>query len=507
MGAPNPSRVPRVPRVLRWADRAVIAAIGAFGLAVWWPTRTLPYHWDSATFVVDAARDLRSTGFHPLIATHSDFAHPPLFVALVALAWTIFGESRVVAHALVLPALPALMLATYQLGCRSGDRAVGACAAFLLGGVAVVLEEVGQVYMDLPIAALLAWGLLAWVSDRRAWASALFCAAALMKIPAPLTVPGALALVVAATPATRKDLRAYAALAAPFAVDAVWLAYHAAVTGWVIWRPGRSVPAPHGLIDRVEVLGKVCQWLLLGQWRWVLLVAAVVAMVRPHPPGPLPRTQGRGNVIPRLSLHVPAALLRGAEGQGGGVLLAPLALGLLFFASVGEFGLRYGIYLLPPYFVACLAVVRGALGPRGGVWLGGGSAVLFAVFATTWHPKAELTSSYVFRPDENLAYLDMIKIGRASARWLESKHPDAEIYGAGPEAYELVEPWQGYVTRPLKYGRCVDFEPHAGTEQLVIVHGYHPQQPLCRRLVDATGAQGLARFESNGKWLEVYAVR
>jgi hypothetical protein len=462
----------------------VIAAIGAFGLAVWWPTRALPYHWDSATFVVDAARDLMATGFHPLIATHSDFAHPPLFVALVALAWTLFGESRVVAHALVLPALPALMLATTRLGCRFGDRAVGACAAFLLGGVAVVLEEVGQVYMDLPIAALLAWGLLAWVSDRRAWASALFCAAALMKIPAPLTVPGALALVVAATPATRKDLRAYAALAAPFAVDAVWLAYHAAVTGWVIWRPGRSVPAPHGLIDRVEVLGTVCRWLLLGQWRWMLLVAAGAAIVSV-------RARGAPRSVP----------------SDGPVLLAPLALGILFFASVGEFGLRYGIYLLPPYFVACLAVVRGALGPRGGVWLGGGSAVLFAVFATTWHPKAELTSSYVFRPDENLAYLDMIKIGRTSAHWLESKHPDAEIYGAGPEAYELVEPWQGYVTRPLKFERCVDFEPHAGTEQLVIVHGYHPQQPLCRRLVDATGAQGLARFESNGKWLEVYAVR
>jgi hypothetical protein len=196
-------------------------------------------------------------------------------------------------------------------------------------------------------------------------------------------------------------------------------------------------------------------------------------------------------------------------GQGGGVravLLAPVALGVLLFATVGEFGLRYGIYLLPPYFVACLAVVREALGRRGGMWLGAGSAALFAAFATTWHPKADRTASYVFRPDENLGYLDMITIGRKSAHWLENKYPDAEIYGAGPEAYELAEPWQGYVTRPLNFDWCVDFAPHAGVEQLVIVHGYHPQQPLCRRIVDATGAQALARFESNGKWLEVYAV-
>ncbi len=479
MGALNASRVETVQT---WTDRATVACIGAFGLAVWWPTRTLPYHWDSATFVIDAARDLIATGFHPLIATHSDFAHPPLLVALVALAWKLFGESRAVAHALVLPALPLAMLATYRLGLRVSDRAVGAAAAFLFGGVAVVLEEVGQIYMDLPIAALLAWGVLAWLNQRRAWAAALFTCAALMKIPAPLTVPGALMLVVVARPTCRKDVRAYLALLVPFAVDAVWLAYHAAVTGWVLWRPGRSVPAPHGVLDRVMALATVMQWLLLGQWRWVLLVAALAAVIARRVRAPQP------------------GLRDGAQ------LLAPVALGILFFASVGEFGLRYGIYLLPLYFVASLAIVREALGTRGGAWLGAGSAVLFALFATTWHPKAELTASYVFRPDENLAYLDMITIGRRSSHWLESKHPDAEIYGAGPEAYELAEPWQGYVTRPLSFDWCLDFAPHPGAEQLVIVHGYHPQQPYCRRIVDATGAQALVRFEENGKWLEIYAV-
>jgi hypothetical protein len=473
----------RVASYEAWADRAMVACIGAYCLAVWWPTRDLPYHWDSATFVIDAARDLRASGFHPLIATHSDFAHPPLFVALVALAWTLLGESRAVAHALVLPALPAAMLATYRLGVKVSDRAVGAAAAFLFGGVAVVLAEVGQVYMDLPVAALLAWGLLAWMSDRRAWASALFSAAALMKIPAPLTVPGALMLVLAASPGRRRDVRSWVALAVPFAVDALWLAYHAAVTGWVLWRPGRTVAAPHGILDRVEALATVVQWLLLGQCRWVVLVSAVLAA------GLLRMKAVRSPGLPEIS-----------------ILIAPIVLGILLFATVGEFGLRYGIYLLPPYFVACLATVRGSLGRYGGLLLGLGSAALFAAFATTWHPKAERTASYVFRPDENLAYLDMITIGRKSAHWLETRHGDAEIYGAGPEAYELAEPWQGYVTRPLKFDECIHFEPHAGVEQLVVIHGYHPQQPLCRRIVEATAAVALTRFESNGKWLEVYRV-
>jgi hypothetical protein len=470
-----------------WTDRITYAVIVAYSLAMWWPTRALPYYWDTATFVVNGARDLRATGFDPLVVAHSDFAHPPLFVALVAAAWSIFGDSRVVAHALTLPALPAAMVATYRLGIRIADRAVGAAAAFLFGGAAVVLTEVGQVYMDLPIGALLAWGLLAWVSGRRAWASVLFSVAALVKIPAPLTVPAALMLVMLASRDRRADVRSYIALAVPFAVDALWLAYHAAVTGWVLWRPGFVLPAPQSVVDRSRNLGLVFEWLLLDQWRWVVLVSAVVAIV-----------------WRRLSV---GSREKSASDRGPlAPLVVPIAVSLLLFANVGVFGLRYGVYLLPPYFVACLAVVRGALGRRGGVWLGGGSALLFVAFATTWHPKDPLTSSYVYKPDENLAYQDLIAIGRRSARWLEDEHPDAEIYGAGPEAYELAEPWQGYVTRPLRFAWCDHFARHAGTEQLVVVHGYHPQQPLCRQLVQTLGAEALIRFETNSKWLEVYQV-
>src|SRR5580658_1299726 len=108
-------------RLDQWTDRVTYGAIVAYSLAVWWPTRALPYYWDTATFVVNGARDLRATGFDPLVVAHSDFAHPPLFVALVALAWSALGDSRVVAHALTLPALPAAMAATYRLGIRVSD--------------------------------------------------------------------------------------------------------------------------------------------------------------------------------------------------------------------------------------------------------------------------------------------------------------------------------------------------------------------------------------------------
>jgi hypothetical protein len=462
-----------------YADRAAVAVAVAASFALWWPTRALPYHWDSATFVVDAARDLLFSHFRPLVAAHSDFAHPPLFVAALALAWKLFGDSRLVSHALVLPALPAAMIATYRLGARLCDRVVGGCAAALFASIAVVQAEYGQVYMDLPAAALLAWGLVAWVERRRALACALFCVAALVKIPAPLTVPGALFVCLVADRRTRRDVRGMAALAGPLVVVALWLAYHRAVTGWTLSR--RVVATPRGFDDFATALWAVLVRLLLGEWRWVILVAALaaVAWIRAR---------------------------RGAWVDAAPVvpLLAVVGAGVLLFGAIGEFGLRYGIYLLPPYLVAALYFVRAGVARP--VPLVVGAAVLFALFVTTWHPREPLSQSYEFRPDENLAYRDVIAIGLRSAHWLEQKHADAEIYGAGPESYELAEPWQGYVDSPLSFSWCRAFEPHPERTQLVVVHAYHPQQPFCRHLTEVLGAKPIKHFESGGKWLEIYAV-
>src|SRR5262245_673879 len=125
------------------------AASVGYGIAEWWPTRTLPYHWDSAAFVIREARHFASQGFFPLVA-RTDFAHPPTLVVLVALVWRTLGESRPWTHALMLPVLPALIFATYLLGRRVGGVLVGACSAVIVAVFPVALAEYGVIYMDLP---------------------------------------------------------------------------------------------------------------------------------------------------------------------------------------------------------------------------------------------------------------------------------------------------------------------------------------------------------------------
>ena len=432
-------------------------------------------------FVVDAARDLLVQHFQPLIAGHSDFAHPPLFVALLAVAWRTMGDSLVVSHALMAPSLPLAMIATYRLGRQVGDIALGAAAGALFGGVAVVVAEYGQVYMDLPVAATLAWAIVTWVERRYALTAALLCIATLMKIPAPLTVPAALAAVLSTRREQRADGRAWAVLAAPFVVVAGWLLYHWVVIGWLLSRPGRTITHPHDAGTLAQSGVGVALLLLTNRWRWVLPAAAMLALA-----------------------HVRIARKQWIELRPIVVHVAIIFAGWFFFTAVGEFGLRYGIYLLPSYFVAMLYVVRRAC-VRGQAFAFG-AAVLFALFVTTWHPRQPITTKYTFTPDDDLAYLDMISIGRRSARWLAEKYPEAEIYGSVPESYQLTEPWQGYVATPLRFASCRTFERHADTTQIIYIHAYHVGQLQCRRVVEGLGAPAIKHFESNGKWLELYRV-
>jgi hypothetical protein len=228
-------------------------------------------------------------------------------------------------------------------------------------------------------------------------------------------------------------------------------------------------------------LATVGEWLLLDQWRAVLPAAALVAVLYAR--------FAHREWIPVRALSP---------------LFAITAAGWGFFSVWGLFGLRYGIFLFPPYFVGCLAVLRAA--SRAALAPAAFSAGVFPLFVLTWHPRLPLTSQLQFAPDQNLGYLDMIAIGRESARYVEQNYPGAEIYGTVPEEYELSEPVNGYVSAPLRFAPCSEFILHPGAKQIIFRHDYAIEQIHCDRLVRATGARFHTRFVSNDKWVALFVV-
>ncbi len=98
------------------ADLIVAFAIFAYALIMWWPTKNLPYHWDSAGFVINSAKHLFETNFQPLVNPSLAYAHPPLITATLALMWKLFGQSPLISHLVTFPFLPTLMMGVYFIG-------------------------------------------------------------------------------------------------------------------------------------------------------------------------------------------------------------------------------------------------------------------------------------------------------------------------------------------------------------------------------------------------------
>ena len=454
-------------------DAAALASFVVYGLVVWWPTRELPYYWDAAANVIDATRELMRTGWHPLVPPHPFFTHAPLFHVLLGAVWRIFGETRAASHLLCLPWLPLAMTGTYAIGVRLGGRLEGLAAAFVFGTMPLAVTEVGQVYVDLPMAALSTCGVAAWLHGRRALASALFCLAVMTKIPA-ILVPAALGASVLVMPARRREWRDYAALGAPLACVLAYGAYHAHAVGYWFVAPAEAEHyGARSLGDLVHYVTILFPDVFAAQGRIVLVVAAAIAAAYIL-------------FVRRERFHSDALVCAWLP-------LAPA----LFFAAGSEFLTRYALFLLAPFVAASIHAVRRAA-PRA-TWFGAFSALLVVLFASRWHPRTEPSGSFEISPPEDLSYLDHIAAARRAGAFLEARYPDADLLGGFHERYMFGEAHMGYVSRAFRVSSCQDRLPPSNRPIFAVVHPYAPEQRFC----DFRPTEPPVNFVENGKFVQL----
>jgi 4-amino-4-deoxy-L-arabinose transferase-like glycosyltransferase len=468
----------------RLADAAFTAAALLYCALLWWPTRGLPYHWDGATFTARAAQDLLARDFSPFVVHYSEFAHPPLFIATLALCWKWFGNGLAVAHLLELPFLPLLLLSTYALGTRLYGRSVGAAAAVLTATAPVVAAEYGQIYFDLPLAGLLTFGLLCWLSGWRIAAGLLFGASIGIKIPA-IVFPCALLAIAAVRPAS---LRRAWPLGLAFVLLVTWLVYHHAIEGFWLRSPGRRGYTPHGAVELLDNAWRV-SLLVLAQRRWAIAVLGLAAAL-----GLLVRERR----VPRpsqLARFDPGTLTLGLITMGG----------VVFFALAGEFAQRYGIMLMPPIFLLACAALHALLRTRAAAYWAL-VAVASGLHMNGWLPPQQPASHYEYRPDDDLHYLDMIALGLATADYMQREHPHAMVFGSWPEAYWLSATYFGYVQRPFAVANCEHYRADLPGEKVIFGGMYSPGERACWKLIRATSARPVKKLTVAAKWVQVHVV-
>ena len=156
-----------------------LALFGALIAAIHYPYFKLPFHWDELGQFVPAALDLYRHGDWVPRSTLPN-VHPPAVMALVALAWQVFGyatpeHSIVVARATMLAVASLGALFSFLLAIRLARGTAGAPAfaaiLFLLASPLFYTQSM-MVQLDMPAMTLTILALLLFLDGRWGWCAA-----------------------------------------------------------------------------------------------------------------------------------------------------------------------------------------------------------------------------------------------------------------------------------------------------------------------------------------------
>ena len=409
----------------------------------------LPYFWDEAGYYIPAARDLLVKGTLIPTSTLSN-AHPPLLMAYLVAAWTMFGYSPLVTRSAMLLVAAFALLAVYRLACQVSTTSVAIASLFCTALYPVFFSQSAMAHLDLAATGLILWGVSFYLADRRIAATVFFAFACLAKETAAL-VPLALftfeliarAIVhwqfpiskaVTITRSPDRQITESFALLLPLVPLAAWFAFHYVRTGHVFGNPEFFRYNLGATLNPVRVLAALALrlWHLLGYMNMFLLtLATAVAMFLP------PRVSKSGAQTPAIATRVQAVFYVL-------ILVHLVALSILGGAVLAR-------YLLPVYplvVIVCVSTLRRRL-PR---WPGFVALICagFVIALVTEPP-------YRLAPEDNLAWSHYVRLHQSADAFAAQHYPAGRVLTAWPASDELTRPWLGYVYQAVPIVRIEDF--------------------------------------------------
>jgi len=310
----------------------------------------------------------------------------------------------------------------------------------------VFFAQSSLVHLDLAAAGLTFWGLNAYMKGR-GWDAALWFSLASLTKETAVLAPLALfawELFSLWWRSQGKNLperrfRQPILLLVPIIPLAVWYVFHYSKTGFVFGNPEFFRYNVEATLQPLRILLAllVRLWQTAGYFHLLpLTLAALFAMW-------LPPLRDQTGERPRIALDAQFAML------------AVVAAYVLAMAMVGGAELaRYMLPVVPLMILVCVSTLWRR------VRLGLAVVALVALmFVAGW-----LTDPpYGFAPEDNLAYVDYIRLHQRAEEFLEARYPMARVLTAWPASDELTRPYLGYVTRPMRVVRI----EHFALEQLM----------------------------------------
>jgi len=473
----------------------VAAALVAFVFFSHAPFLTVPFYWDELGQFIPAALDIFQKGEWVPRSTVPN-VHPPGMMAYLAAVWSVTGYS-IAATRLAMLALGAMgAVITLRLGiCMGLSMGAATLAAGLLAVSPLFFSQSMMAQLDMPAMVLLALALLLFLEECVVAAAVASLVLVMMKETG--IIAPALFGVWLWMEGRRREAIWFVTPVAPLAG---WLLVldratgrlfgNAAFTQYNLWYPLHPVRLPLALMRRLY-------YLFIGTGHWIGSIALVAAL-------------REGQVFRTRKWRIAGLLVAGHV-----VLVSVLG------GAVLE---RYLLPVLPILYIGFAA----ALWRFSNRWRIAGAAGLGAALIA----GNFVNPPYPFPLENNLAFVDFVKLHAEAAGYLETHSPDGKIATMFPLASALRRPEYGYVRHRLRVREIYDFTAanvaplaHENVAALVLYstawdplglmenpkwtafiqryYGYEP--PVGPEEIRVLlGAHRVARWTRHGQWIEIY---
>jgi 4-amino-4-deoxy-L-arabinose transferase-like glycosyltransferase len=408
----------------------------------------LPYYWDEAGYYIPAAWDFFRTGSLIPTSTLSN-AHPPLPSIYLALWWHTSGFLPAVTRVAMCVVTSLALLGVYQIAMVLTRRSPVAAATVLLTAMYPVwFAQSTLAHADMFAAAGTLWALAFALHPEqtrpRAWAAVVCLSLAALSKETAIVTPLAMALFEAALlwrdPASlrRRHLAAAARWLVPLLPLASWYAYHRHVTGYIFGNPEYLRYNATATLTPLRILIAFAHRVIHVTAHMNLFVP-VLCMCAAMILDPLGESDG----TPRERISISAQLR---------IYVIILANLILFSVLGGALLTRYLLPLYPLILLLCVNTFR----RRVRYW-----PALVAFAAIAFLAGIFVNPPYRFAPEDNLAYVDVIRLHQQAIHQILQKYPGATVLTAWPASDELTKPELGYVRTPVSVVPVDNFSMNA----------------------------------------------
>ncbi len=459
------------------------------------PMLRFPFHWDELGQFAPASLDLYTGGS---LVAHSTLpnVHPPGVMAMVALAWRVFGVSVGAARGAMLVVASAGLLFTFLLAirlCRGLDGAPAFAAVLFLMASPIFFSQSEMILLDMPAMTFTALALLLFL-DEHYVGCAIACTALVLVKETSITTPmvfGAWLLL-----REKKFKQALLFVAPALALGAWLILLHARTGHWL----GNAEFARDNVGGALSVAHIALGF--LGRFHFLFIAD--------------------GRWIGALALLAGFRVLR---GKAWTVAILVAVAQIVIVTVLGYAMLER--YLLPamPVVYTAMAAAMSALRPLRR-WVACAAMIGLLVLGWFWNPP------YPFSYEDNLAWTDFVALQKEAANYLEAYAPQARVASAWPFTGAMKHPYLGYVGRPLhaveipglqiadiagadrgSYDVLVSYEKFWTFEgkkydnsvlRLIAKQyaAYHPQ--ATPEEIRALGFVSVHRWDRGGQWIEIY---